>query len=141
MSLETTACEGGDIEGVQVTYLQFCKRITDDFGIDLYQKLVTRFDQFPIKNGKRKINSSYDAIIVDLKGGEHPYMFSQNPAVRNDEKLVEFDFIYVIRPKPLEQILTEVGLKLKSKKCRISEGGGWYTNGVKYYYKDITCEI
>jgi hypothetical protein len=124
---------------IQVTQHEFCKTICEDFGIELKQKHKTNFNQFPIKNGKRKINSSHDAIIVDRQGNEHPYMINQT--VRNEEKLIDFDYIYIIRAKQLEQVLEETGLKLESKPCKICEGGGWYSKGIKYFYKDITCEI
>jgi len=67
---------------MEVTYYKFCKTISDDFGIEINKKHKTFFNQFPIKNGKRKINSFHDAIIVDKDGNEYPYMLSQT--VRNE---------------------------------------------------------
>jgi len=124
-----------------ISYYQFCKTIADDFGIELNQKVKTPISKFPLKDGKRKIHSSYDAVIVDKDGIEHPYMISQFPAIRNNEKLIDFDYLYTIRPKGLEQIIKETGVKLSSQKCQISEGGGWYSQGTKYFYNDITCEV
>lgn len=124
---------------MQVTYYQFCKIIADDFKIELNQKHKTKLSEFPVKNGKRKINSSCDAIIVDVDGNEHPYMINQT--IRNEEKLIDFDYIYVTRTKSLGQILYETGVKLKSEKCKICEGGGWYSEGTRYFYKDIYCEV
>jgi hypothetical protein len=124
---------------MDVTYYQFCKTIADDFGIELNQKHKTKFNQFPIKNGKRKINSFHDAIIVDKQGNEYPYMISQT--IRNEEKLIDFDYLYVTRPKNLNQIIKETGVVLKSQYCKIYEGGGWYSYGTKYFYKDISCEV
>ena len=124
---------------MMVTYYQFCKTIADDFKIELNQKNKTKLSQFPIKNNKRKIKSSYDAIIVDNKGNEYPYMLSQT--IRNEQKLADFDYIYVIRPKSLEQIVKETGINLRSEECKICEGGGWYSKGVRYFYKGIFCQI
>ncbi len=124
---------------MEVTYYQFCKTIAEDFGIKLNQKHKTNFNQFPIKNGKRKINSFHDATIVDSQGKEYPYMINQT--VRNEEKLIEFDYIYITRPKNLNQIIEETGVVLKSKSCKICEGGGWYSQGTKYFYKEISCEV
>jgi hypothetical protein len=124
---------------MEVTYYQFCKTIAEDFGIKLNQKHKTNFNQFPIKNGKRKINSFRDATIVDKQGNEYPYMISQT--VRNEEKLIDFDYIYITRPKNLTQIIEETGVVLKSKSCKICEGGGWYSQGTKYFYKEISCEV
>jgi len=122
-----------------VTYYQFCKMIAEDFAIEFNQKHKTYFNQFPLKNGNRKISSFYNAVIVDKNGNEFPYML--NPSMRNNEKLSDFDYIYVIRHKDLFQICEETGVKLKSKKCRICEGGGWTSQGTKYFYKDISCEV
>lgn len=124
---------------MKTTYHQFCKTITDDFKIELNQKHKTKLSEFPIKNGKRKINSFYDAIIVDKAGKEYPYMLYGS--VRNEEKLSDFDYIYIIRPKSLDQILNEVGIKLKSEKCKICEGNGWYSYGTRYFYKEFSCEV
>lgn len=124
---------------MNVTYYTFCKTIADDFSIELNQKCKTKLNQFPIKNGKRRIKSFYDAIIVDTNGNEYPYMLNQN--IRNEEKLIDFDYLYVIRPKNLEQIIKEANITLNSEKCRICEGNGWYSNGTRYLYKDIYCEI
>jgi hypothetical protein len=122
---------------MNVTYFQFCKTIAEDFSIELNQKHKTKFNQFPVKNGKRKINSFYDATIVDNQANEYPYMLSQT--IRNEEKLIDFDYIYIIRAKPLEQIVEETGVILKSEHCKICEGGGWYSQGTRYFYKDISC--
>lgn len=124
---------------MEVSYYQFCKIIAEDLGIELNVKHKMFMSQFPIKNGKRKITSFFDAKIVDRNGDEHPYMINQT--VRNEEKLLEFDYIYVIRPKGLEEIIKETGLQLKSKKCRICEGGGWHSQGTRVFYKDIYCEF
>ncbi len=122
-----------------VSEYNFCNQIAKDFGIELHKKYKTKFNQFPIKNGKRKINSTYDAIIVNKEGNEYPYMLSQT--IRNEEKLVDFDYIYVVRPKSLYEIVEETKVVLRSESCKISEGGGWYSKGTKYFYKDISCEI
>jgi len=124
---------------MEVTYYQFCKTISEDFGIEINQKHKTFFNQFPIKNGKIKINSFHDAVIVDANGNEYPYMLGQT--IRNEDKLLDFDYIYITRPKGLKEITEETGIKLKSNPCKICEGNGWYSQGKKYFYKDITCEI
>ena len=124
---------------MEVTYHEFCKTIADDFKIEFKQKHKTKASEFPVINGRRKIRSFYDSIIVDNNGNEYPYMLNQS--MRNEEELVDFDHIYFIKPKGLNQILDETGVKLRSEQCKISEGGGWYSYGTKYYYKDIYCKI
>lgn len=122
-----------------VTYYNFCKQIANDYNIDFNKKILDYPNQFPIKNGKRKIKSSYDAIIVDKNNNEYPYMLSQYQ--RNDDKLIDFKYIYTVRHKQLSEILTEVNLKLKSVPCKLCEGNGWFSKGTRYFYKDIYCEI
>jgi hypothetical protein len=122
-----------------VTYHEFCKAIAKDYSIELSHKQKTYFEDFPIKKGKKKINSFSDAVIVDNDGNEYPYMLT--PHNRNEDKLIDFDYIYITRSKSLNRILNEVGLDLRSEICKISEGGGWYSVGIRYFYKDLYCEI
>ncbi|MDP9954722.1 hypothetical protein J2X97_000359 [Epilithonimonas hungarica] len=118
---------------------EFIQRIASDFGVNSEYKDKRYIDDFPIVNGKRKINSSSHSIIVDNEGNEFPYMKMINQ--RNDEKLQDFNYIYLIRTKSISEIVTETGVELKTQKCKICEGGGWHTNGTRYIYKDIYCEI
>ena len=121
-----------------VTVYNFIEEIAKDFNLDIDIKIITKYNQFPLKNGKRKISSSNDAIIVDKQENEFPYMLDQHN--RNNDKLINFDYIYVIRPKPLHLIIEQAGLKLRMEKCKICEGSGWYSWGTRYYYKDLICE-
>lgn len=127
------------MDSKQVTESQFCDVITKDYNIDPQYKSIYSFNSFPLINGKRKINARYDSIIVDKEGNEFPYMLSNN--VRNEEKLIDFDHIYTIYYKTLDQILKEIPITLKSESCKICEGGGWYSNGTRYFYKDVYCKI
>ena len=123
----------------EVSQSQFINILCKNYNIEQQNKSITKFESFPVINGKRKINARYDSIIVDNDGNEFPYMLSKY--VRNEEKLLNFDYIYTIYYKTLDQILKEIPITLKTESCKICEGGGWYTNGIKYYYKDIYCEI
>ena len=123
----------------QLSYFEFCKLIAQDFGISFIQKHKMYFRDFPIKNGKIKIKAPADSIIVNLdKGEEYPYMLSEK--LRNEDKLLNFDYIYFIRAKPLEQILKEAHITLQYEPCKICEGGGWYRDGVRYFYRTFYCE-
>lgn len=121
---------------MEVTIATFTERIVKDFGLDDKTKIIQR--NFPTVKGRRKINASQGSIIVDKEGNEHPYMLTVNK--RNDGKLVDFDYIYTVVYKGLLDVIKESGLKLKTEPCRICEGGGWYRNGTKIFYKDISCE-
>lgn len=122
----------------EVTLFEFLSRIAKDFNLELRRKHETPFNRYPSVNGKKKIKAPYDAIIIDLDGAEHPYMLESG--TRNNEKLIEFDRIYIIRTKDLWALSEEAGIKIHSANCKISEGGGWSSNGVRYFYKDIYCE-
>ena len=124
---------------MEVTYFEFCKSIAEDFGIELMNKQKKYINQFPIKNGRRKINSFRDAVIVSKDGNEHPYMLSTS-GVRNEKQLIDFDYIYIKRAKSLNQIVEEAGIALKSKPCKICEGSGFHSKGTRYFYKNIYCE-
>lgn len=122
----------------EIRYIDLIETIAKDYNIELMQKEKTFYKDFPIKNGKRRIKSSCDAIIVDNDGNEHPYMITEQQ--RNNEKLERFNHIYVMRTKPLNQILQEAGITLKSEPCKICEGGGWYSKGKRVFYKEFYCE-
>ena len=124
---------------MEISYADFCKIIAQDYNIEIKEKCKKYFNEFPVKNNKRKIKATHNAIIVDKNGKEHPYMLRGQ--IRNDEKLIEFDYIYTIVQKSLDKILSEANITLESENCKISEGGGWYSNGKKYFYKEFTCEI
>lgn len=124
---------------MEVNYYEFCKKIAEDFGIELHKRQKYYFEYFPTKNGKKKINATYDSVIVDRLGNEHPYMV--NSGQRNEEKLIDFDYIYTETLKCLDEIIKETGVKMGIKKVKICEGGGWYSWGNRYSYKDIYCEF
>jgi len=121
---------------VSETYL--CELIAKKAGISAVEKLKINMQQYPFKKGIRKIKAPNDAIIVDNQGNEFPYMIGN---FRNDERLIDFDHIYVIRPKSLKKILKESGITIKSEFAKISEGGGWSSQGVRYFYEGFICEI
>lgn len=123
---------------IELSIYDFTQEITKDYNIELTQIVKTMFNQYPIKNGKRKIKANYNAIIVDKKGNEYPYMLT--PSIRNEDKLVEFDYIYITQTKSLKQVIQEANIELQSSSCKISEGNGWYSNGTKYIYKNFYCK-
>lgn len=95
-----------------------------------------------IKWWKKKINMAgiaHSVTIVDEEGNNHPYMLSQS--VRNDSKLVKFDYLFFDTNKALNEILIEAKIALKTEKCNISEGNGWYSQGTRYFYKDYYTEV
>lgn len=122
----------------EVLLNEFCKELCKEYNIEPTKKVKYKLTDFKFKNGKRKISCRYDSIIVDNDGNEYPYMLDQQ--TRNNDKLVNFNHIYTIFNKSLVEILEEGKIYIKSKKTNICEGGGWYSKGRIYYYKDIYCE-
>lgn len=123
----------------QLTSWELAKIIANDYNIELSCITKTYYNQFPIKNGKKKIHATHDSIIVDKEGNEFPYMKSTSQ--RNNEKLEDFDYIYVVRNKSLLKVIEEAGTTIESKPCRICEGNGWTSAGRQYIYKDMYCEV
>lgn len=125
----------------ELTEYELSRIIAQDFRIDT-KKVIKRYSEDfreKTKTGNKCINSSSDSIIVDLEGNEFPYMLSNNQ--RNDGRLLDFDYIYYIRSKGLLEVCKEAKINLKTQKCKICEGNGWYTQGQKYIYKNNYCEI
>ena len=123
-----------------VSTTEFRYVIANDFNINLWVNTKIYFTSFPIVDGKRKINCRSNCVIVDKDGIEHPYMIDENR--RNEEKLLDFDHLLLRREKTLNEVLEDVGfcVEIEVEKCRVSEGGGWYSFGAKYTYKNIYCE-
>lgn len=121
-----------------VTTHELAMDIVEELGIEAKNRIKTKFENYPVKDGKRKIKSFWDSVIVDRDGNEHPYMLDNN--CRNDEKLVDFDHIYYERYKDISQVIKETGAKVHTKFVKICEGGGWFSAGFRYTYKDKYCE-
>jgi hypothetical protein len=122
----------------QLTYRNFVKEIAKDFNLspDKEYKLKIPADKKVLKNFVR--GDAYRMRIFDGMN-EHPYMI--NNTVRNDEAFSKAIELRYLGEKGLATILEETGLKLKSEKCKICEGGGWYSEGTKYFYKDYYAEV
>ena len=125
----------------RVAVFEFLNEIAKDHNINPKVKIKDYKRSFKMVNGNLKIKAFSDSIIVDLNGNEFPYMLSVQPPIRNDEKLLDFDYIYRLTFKSLSELTKEAGIELKSEDCRICEGGGWYSHGTRYFYKEISCEI
>lgn len=126
----------------QVTYSHFCKVIAEDHGVDINTTFKKYYWEFEGEVGKKRINFWNTGIIVDREGNEFPYMLSPYPpAVRNTEKLKDFDYLYINTLKDLKTILKEADITIESKPCVKDEGGGWTSKGIHYFYKDIYCEV
>lgn len=50
-------------------------------------------------------------------------------------------YIKSMQCKSINEIITELNLDLKPVKCKICEGGGWYSDGVCYTYKNYYSEF
>ncbi len=45
-----------------------------------------------------------------------------------------------VRYKTIPEITKEAGIKISTSNVKISEGGGWYSNGKRYVYKGTFCD-
>lgn len=69
---------------------------------------------------------------------EHPFMLN---GMRNNDVLNKGVELRFLGRKSLDEIIKESGATVKTENCRICEGGGWTSQGTRYIYKDIYCEI
>ena len=127
------------MEHTQITQTKMVEIIAADYNISAIKINKKYFHEYKIINGVRKINATIDSVIVSKYGTEHPYMIKNGN--RNELALIDFDYIYVKTHKNLFEILKEADITLKRSKCRIDEGGGWYSNGYRYYYDEFYCEL
>lgn len=118
----------------RVTTWEFVSAICLQYDIsrDMEQRI------YPVK-GKFKANGvGYKAKIVDKDGNISPYMLGN---LRNEEKLKDAIYLKYNRGKTIEEVTKEANITLKTEKCKICEGNGWYSEGIKYYFNNLTCEI
>ena len=92
-------------------------------------------DSKSIKNFCRGLSYRKRICIGD---NEYPYMLGEN---RNDEVLKVGEKIICVVNMTLEMVLDQLDLTLKSKKCKIDDGGGWSYPGTRYFYKDYYTEM
>jgi hypothetical protein len=121
----------------ELSYIDFVTEIAKDFSLETSKeyKLKLPADNKRIKSfirGVAHMSKIFDGQI------EHPYMLDNK---RNEQALSRGMEIRYIGCKSLNDILNESGIKLRSENCKISEGGGWYSDGTRYFYKDFYLEI
>lgn len=121
----------------EVTYYEFIKTICSDHNISIDKEYTLKLpaDKRVMKWFTR---SRAGQIRIFDGNAEHPYMVD---GTRNDGVLVNGNELRIKDTKSFDLILKETGVKLQSGKCKICEGGGWYSEGTRYIYKDIYCEI
>ena len=125
----------------EISNWDMTKLIASDYVIPLKFEQRIYHNQFPMKGGKRKIHARYDSIIVHSDGSRYPYMLPNGS--RNNDKLVEFDYICTIITKSLLTVVAvaETKHKFKYERCKLDEGGGCWSWGTRMYYKDYYTEF
>ena len=123
----------------EISNWDMTRLIADDYDIPLKFERRVYYNQFPMKGGKRKINSSVDSIIVHSDGSRYPYMLPNGS--RNNGRLVEFDFISTTITKSLLTVVAETKQEFKYERCKLDEGGGCWSWGTRMYYKDFYTEF
>ncbi len=121
----------------EVTYRDFITTIANDFSIQVKKEYSLKLPSDK-KSIKRFIASVANEVRIFDGSNEYPYMLEKS---RNEEKLKIGIELRHRDYKTLSDILTESGANIKSKGCRICEGGGWSSQGTRYTYKNIYCEV
>lgn len=123
-----------------VRYTEFTEEIAKDFGISIQKEYVLQLpaDKKTIKSFT--ISRANDVRIFDGVQ-EHPYIFNKPGTQRNEEALANGKELRYLGYKGLVEILEVAGNSVTTKSCRICEGGGWSSEGTRYMYKEIYCEI
>jgi hypothetical protein len=120
-----------------VSYTEFIDRIATDFNLSLEKEFRLKLPTDK-KTMRRFITSvAYKTRIFDGTN-EHPYML---PTRRNDEALATGIELRYTGRKSFGEVLDESGAEVKSCSVKMCEGGGWYSAGTKYTYKEIYIEL
>lgn len=115
----------------------FLIRIANDFNVSPFMEYTLKLsaEKHKIKNFTRGIAAQ--VRIFDGRA-ENPYMISGTQ--RDDFSLAKGTELRWTGLKPLGKLIHETGAVVKGEKCRICEGGGWTSEGMRYSYGDIYCE-
>lgn len=121
-----------------VSYSKFISQIAEDFNTSLEKEYTLNL---PNIKGKIKGFTASVASRVRIFDGieEHPYMLSKH--LRNEDKFKQGVELRYLGEKGFDEIIKESGIQLKSSPCKICEGGGWSSQGTRYYYKETYCEF
>ena len=119
-----------------VSYSTFIREIAKDFKLTVEQEYILKLPSDNIKSFTQSV--AKDVRIFDGEN-EYPYMLSNN--IRNNEQMKNAIELRRLGTKSLEQIIKEANISLITEKCKICEGGGWYSSGIKYIYKNIYCKL
>lgn len=121
----------------QVTHSEFIAKIATDFGINIEKEFILKLpaDKKTMKDFTQSI-----AKKVRIFDGQNEYPFMLSGKRNEDALMIGVELRYK-GEKDTAEIIKESGVKLEYKNCKISEGGGWYSSGTRYIYKDIYCEI
>ena len=128
-------------EKTELTLYKFCKQICEENNIEFNTKIIIGYEKdFPLReNGTRKIHASSGSYIIDKQGNEHKYML--NYFTRNEEALKSFDYIYYNSFITVTELIYDYNIPITTENCKICEGNGWTSKGIKFIYKDIYCEV
>ena len=122
----------------QVTVYEFMLEIAKDFSIDINKEFTIR-----LPKDKKAIKSFTSSLadMVRIFDGEKEHRYMINACKRNDEALQKGIELRYSGTKSLSEVIKESGVELKVKKCKVCEGGGWYSEGFQYFHKEVYCEI
>ena len=122
----------------QVSYLDFVSEIAKDNAVKLEKEVTLSLpaDRFTIRSFVAR--RAHNVRVFDGEI-EHPYMLTQNQ--RNEDSLKKGVELRVLATKNLNEVLKEAKITLQSERCEVCEGGGWYSEGSRYFYKNIYTEF
>lgn len=121
----------------EVTMYKFIETICKDYNVDINKTdvLVLPQDRKEIKKFTR---SRAEMVRIVVDNIEAPYMLDDYK--RNQEALDKAQELRCSATKYLQEVIQETGVILSTKTVKISEGGGWYSHGTEYTYKNIKTE-
>ena len=112
-------------------------KIAQDAGISPYKEYTLKLPASRIAIKRFVVSVAGDVRIFDGQS-EHPYML---PKQRNDAMLMKGIELRRKGMKSLREIIKESGANVSSNSVQICEGGGWYSKGTRYEYKNFYTEV
>lgn len=121
----------------EVTYYEFIDLLSKEFNLKTHKEYTLKL---PAARKVVKYFTTSVANEVRIFDGEkeHPYMIEKG---RNEDVFKKGVELRRFGRKSICEILAEIPVKLRTESCKICEGGGWYSKGTRYYYKENYIEV
>ena len=112
------------------------RQIASDYGLNPEKETTLKLPKKP--KSIKTFTAGFAANVRIFDGDkEHPFLMGNS---RNNAVLEKGTELRLKVSKSIEEIVAEANITLAAESCKICEGGGWYSNGIRAFYKESYIE-